>query len=83
VGRIAFEVEQAGCASCAQRVRAALGALGAVREVEIDEAADTAAVVMEARPGLSQEAVNGALAEASSGSGHSYRVKPGSWRLQG
>ena len=63
MGTIVFEVEEAGCPSCATRVRGALEALGEVSDVTIDE-----------------EDVNRALREASVGSGHGYRVKPGSWQ---
>ena len=41
---VLFEVEQAGCPSCAARVRAALAPLGTVSEVAIDEQADQATV---------------------------------------
>ena len=75
---IAFEVEQAGCESCAARVRAALEPLGTVESVEIDEAADVANVRLDGDP--REEEVNGALGASSAGSGHLYRVKPGSWR---
>ena len=75
---VTFVVEQAGCESCAARVRAALEPLAAVQAIEIDEAADAATVrVSDAG---SQEAVDAALAAASRGSGHAYRVRPGSWQ---
>lgn len=75
---VVFEVEQAGCESCAARVRSALEPLGAVREIAIDEQADSATV--RAAGDLAEAAVNEALAAASAGSGHVYRVRPGSWR---
>lgn len=75
---VTFVVEQAGCESCAARVRKALEPLAAVRSVEIDEQADEAAVAADG--GLTEAAANDALASASHGSGHLYRVRPGSWR---
>ena len=74
---VTFVVEQAGCASCAARVRAALEPLGAVEAIEIDKDADSATVRVSGA--ASEAAVAGALAAASHGSGHSYRVRPGSW----
>jgi copper chaperone CopZ len=78
---VTFEVEEAGCSSCASRVRSALAPLGAVQEIAIDEQAD-AATVRVAGP-ISEDAVSDALASASEGSGHTYRVRPGSWRVDG
>jgi copper chaperone CopZ len=77
-----FEVEQAGCPSCAARVREALAPLATVHGVEIDADADTATVRLDDGAKISEQAVNRALREFSEGSGHSYRVKPGSWRLE-
>ena len=74
-----FEVEQAGCESCSARVRAALEPLGEIGEITIDEQAD-AATVRARGAALSEDAVNTALAAASDGSGHVYRVHPGTWR---
>ena len=74
-----FEVEQAGCESCATRVRAALEPLADVTEIAIDADAD-AATVRATGAGLSENAVNNALEAASRGSGHTYRVRPGSWQ---
>jgi copper chaperone CopZ len=79
--QVVFEVEQAGCSSCATRVRDAIAPLAAVDSVEIDETADMATVHVSADGDLEESAVNGALAVASRGAGHAYRVKPGSWRL--
>jgi hypothetical protein len=76
---IHFLVEHAGCGSCAARVKAALTDLLAIEEITVDEAADVAAVRANAPPGLELAAVDAALAEASYGSGHTYRVRPGSW----
>src|SRR6266508_3326702 len=78
MAEVAFDVEQAGCATCAQRVRNALAPLADVREIAIDEDADSA-TVHAAGAGLSEDAVNRALAAASQGSGHTYRVREGSW----
>jgi copper chaperone CopZ len=77
VVKVTFVVEQAGCESCAARVRAALDPIAAVDSIEVDEAAD-AATVRAAGP-LTEDRVNTALATASDGSGHVYRVRPGSW----
>ena len=79
---IVFEVEQAGCPSCAARVQGALEPLGAVSDIAIDEEADEATVRLTAEPAVGEDDVNRALHEVS-GSGHGYRVKPGSWQLVG
>lgn len=81
MAEVVFEVEQAGCESCAARVRAALEPLGEVGEIAIDEQAD-AATVRARGAELSEDAVNAALAGASHGSGHEYRVRAGSWRAE-
>ena len=68
-------VEEAGCASCAARVRTALAPLAAVESIEVDEQADAARVRLAedvAEPALAQ-----ALVEASRGSGHEYRLRAG------
>ncbi len=80
--KIGFDVEQAGCESCADRVRGALAPLGDVEAVEIDEQADLAAVVLVStvEPNLAE--VDEALSKASAGAGHLYRVRPGSWGMQ-
>jgi hypothetical protein len=75
---VVFEVEQAGCESCAELVREALSPLGTVGEIEIDEEADSATVRLASD--ASVDDVNRALLEVSHGSGHAYRVKPGSWQ---
>ena len=74
---VTFVVEQAGCESCASRVRGALDPLAAVSSIEVDEEADAATV--RASGSLTEERVNAALASVSHGSGHTYRVLPGSW----
>jgi copper chaperone CopZ len=74
-----FEVEQAGCASCAERIRDALAPLATVERITIDEEADTARVLISADD-IREAAVSEALARASVGSGHAYRVRDGSWR---
>lgn len=79
MSNVIFEVEQAGCDSCAARVRGALEPFADVGEISIDSAAD-AATVRVTGDELSEDAVNRALAEASHGSGHLYRVRPGSWQ---
>jgi heavy-metal-associated domain-containing protein len=78
--KFAFVVEQAGCESCGKLVSAALAPLGTVEAIEIDEAADTAVVVLAPAVERNQSAVDEVLAAASSGAGHLYRVRPGSWR---
>ena len=80
---IRFVVEQAGCESCAARVRAALADLLTIEEITVDEGADAAAVRAHAPPGLEPATVDAALSDASRGSGHAYRVNPGSWRSGG
>lgn len=77
---VVFEVEQAGCGSCATRVRDALEPLGEVGAVHVDEQADCATVRLVPRASVAEDDVNAALVAASDGSGHEYRVKPGSWR---
>jgi copper chaperone CopZ len=80
VPEVTFDVEQAGCESCAARVRGALEPLAVVGDISIDAAAD-AATVRATGDELAEDLVNRALAEASHGSGHLYRVRPGSWRV--
>ncbi len=75
---LSFVVEEAGCESCAALVREALEPLGAVESIEVDEAADTSKVNLAAE--TTEADVNAALADASAGVGHTYRVQPGSWR---
>jgi hypothetical protein len=77
---VRFVVEQAACVSCAERVQAALSDLIVIDELRIDEPADAAVVRGRAAARLEQAAVDAALARASHGSGHAYRVSPGSWR---
>ncbi|MDP9222897.1 MAG: heavy-metal-associated domain-containing protein [Actinomycetota bacterium] len=74
-----FEVEHAGCPSCAARVQGALTSLGTVEKIAIDEAADTAVVSLRVDKEVEEEAVNAVLAAASAGAGHEYRVRAGSW----
>jgi copper chaperone CopZ len=81
-GHRTFEVEEAGCASCATRVRDALSQLAVVHAVDIRPEDDVATVSISADADVSEAAVNGALREASRGAGHAYRVKPGSWRIE-
>lgn len=75
---VSFIVEQAGCQSCASKVRQALGPLGRVEEVVIDESADVGVVRLEPSEEVSEERVNALLAKAS-GSGHAYKVRAGSF----
>ena len=76
--RAEFLVEEAGCQSCAARVRDALAGIARVEAVEIDEEADTALVRVVADE-ISQCQIEVALEMASSRSGHEYRVRQGSW----
>ena len=74
---VEFVVEEAGCESCAGRLREALSPLATVTSIEIDENADAATVRVDGD--VDEERANAALAAASRGSGHTYRVRPGSW----
>ena len=77
---VEFAVENAGCPSCAARVREALSPLADVNRIDVDEQADTARVRLSAEGEIDERAVVEALAEASEGSGgHAYRVAPGTW----
>lgn len=76
---IVFEVEQAGCESCASLVRDALEEVATVLDVTVDEDADLATVELAAGVAMSEGQVDALLREASP-EGHAYRVKPGSWR---
>ena len=78
MGSVQFVVESAGCASCASRIQGALAEVGIVEAVDIDEAADVAVVRM-STPHASESRVNDVLGTASHGSGHAYRIRPGSW----
>lgn len=75
-----FDVERAGCSSCAERVRGALSAIATVESVVVDEAADVATVRLVSATELETHDVD-ALLEAAGDSAHAYRVKPGSWRV--
>jgi copper chaperone CopZ len=79
LAEVEFVVEQAGCSSCADRVRTALEAIATVHAIEVDEEVDAAAVRLEVCDPISEEAVGKLLIEAAA-SGHEYRVQPGSWR---
>jgi hypothetical protein len=79
VATLRFEVENAGCPSCGERVQGALTSLGIVDEITIDEKADTATVSMRIEQTIEEPMVNSALAAASTGAGHLYRVRSGSW----
>jgi copper chaperone CopZ len=77
--RVRFVVEEAGCSSCAERVRGALEPLGAIDRIEVDEQADSATVRLAADRAITEHDVARALAEAAAGSGHEYRVRVGTW----
>jgi hypothetical protein len=76
-----FEVEQAGCASCGALVRDAVQEVAEVVDITIDERADLATVRLSARALVDETQIDRLLREASP-AGHSYRVRPGSWRAQ-
>ncbi len=78
--QIQFIVEQAGFASCAALVREALAPIADVREIDVDEIADCAAVSVAFSPDLSEDDVAQVMRAVSTAAGHEYRVKPGSWR---
>jgi copper chaperone CopZ len=80
LAEVEFVVDQAGCSSCADRIRTALEAVATVHAIEIDEEADAASVRLRSPDPISEEAVGRLLSEAAGGSGHEYRVQPGSWR---
>ena len=75
---VTFVVEEAGCESCAARLRAALEPVATIGAIEIDEDADAATVRLAGA--ASPDGVDEELATASQGSGHAYRVRPGSWQ---
>jgi hypothetical protein len=77
--RCSFEVLQAGCESCADRIRKALSPLVIVEQITIDEQADTARVLIRAERTIGRATIEEALGRASLGSGHEYRVKRDSW----
>lgn len=77
-----FVVEQAGCASCAERIRRALTALGEVAEISVDEDGDVSHVRMAASDGVTEERVNAVLLAASEGAGHAYRIRAGSFEAR-
>ena len=79
--RVAFEVEQAGCESCGKLVTAALSPHGTVESLAIDEQADVASVVLAVTAEPSRALIDEALARASTGAGHVYRVRDGSWSV--
>lgn len=81
VVEVRFEVEQAGCESCAARVRDALAPLLDISGLEIDESLDAAVVIAQAVAEPSVKVIDELLAGASEGAGHAYRVRPGSLRL--
>jgi hypothetical protein len=77
--RCSFEVLQAGCESCADRIRKALSPIVIVEQIKIDEQADTARVLIRAERTIGRATIEEALGRASLGSGHEYRVKSDSW----
>lgn len=78
---VRFDVEHAGCATCAERVQEALAALATVEQITVDEDSDTATVSISAETPIEESAVNAALTRASAGSGHEYRVREDSWTV--
>ena len=79
MGATVFEVEQAGCESCAAVVRDAIEEVATVLDVTVDEDADLATVLLAEGAPVSESQVDALLREASP-EGHAYRVRPGSWR---
>jgi hypothetical protein len=79
--RIEFVVEEAGCPSCGELIREAMGELGRVAHVDMDERADVAVVGLEPTGPVSQDEVDRILGAVSAGAGHAYRVRPGSWHV--
>jgi hypothetical protein len=77
-----FVVENAGCVSCGALVRDALSAVGTVERLDVEETADVATVRLASAAPFSLEDIDGVLDAASAGSGHRYRVRPGSWAVQ-
>jgi hypothetical protein len=80
---VQFVVEHAGCSSCAARIEKSLQTIAVVEAIEVDEEADVASVRLVSAAPLAEERVRGALERASAGSGHEYRVQPGSWHPVG
>jgi hypothetical protein len=78
---LTFEVEQAGCESCAARVRGALAPLLEISTLEIDESRDAALVTARTAEEPLVETIDQLLAAASEGGGHAYRVRLESWRV--
>jgi hypothetical protein len=78
---VSFEVEQAGCASCAGRVRDALAPLLEISGLEIDESLDAALITAQAVEEPTVGMIDQLLTAASEGAGHKYRVRPGSLRV--
>ena len=77
---VRFVVEQAGCHACATRIEKALATIATVRSIDVDEPDDLATVRLVGSAPISVESVRLALGEASEGSGHVYRLRPGSWQ---
>jgi copper chaperone CopZ len=75
---VEFLVAEAGCESCATRVRAAVETLVSVTSISIDEGGDTARVTGRTASDVTSEALDEVLAVASEGAGHRYHVVPGS-----
>ena len=79
---VEFVVEEAGCPSCATRLREAFEAIGSVLAIDIDESADTARVRLQASDRVSSDMVDRELVRASAGSGNAYRRNAGTWVVQ-
>ena len=77
MSEVHFVVEEAGCESCAARIRGALEHVAPVVAIAIDESADAADVRLGGN--ASRDEVATALAAASEGAGHTYRIREGSW----
>lgn len=76
---IRFVVEDAGCDSCAARVRGAIEPIATVAGTEVDHDAELTTIQLAPGATVSEQDVEQALAAASEGTPHTYRVRPGSW----
>ena len=67
------------CEAGAARVRGAIEPLATVAGMDVDHDADQTTVRLAPGTAVSEEDVEQALAAASEGTPHTYRVRPGSW----
>lgn len=76
---VRFDVEDAGCESCAARVRGAIEPLAEVAHVAVDHDTEITSIQLAPGAAVSEEDVERALAAASEGTPHTYKVRAGSW----